>query len=111
MDALASLGPTFVKLAQVFASRPDVVPEPYLSALGTLTDRVPGVPYDMIEQEIIRAYGKPPEDLFDSFDKEALASGSLGQVYRARYQGRDVVVKVLRPGVEELALFDGASHL
>lgn len=106
IDALVSLGPTFVKLAQVFASRPDVVPEPYLSALGTLTDRVPVVPFDLIEREIVNAYGRQPEQMFEKFDRSPLASGSLGQVYRAQYQGRDVVVKVLRPGVEELVASD-----
>ena len=106
IDAFVSLGPTFVKLAQVFGSRPDVVPEPYLSALGTLTDRVPAVPFDEIEHEIVNAYGRKPEEMFESFDRNALASGSLGQVYRARYQGRDVVVKILRPGVEELVASD-----
>ena len=103
---LANLGPTFVKLAQVFASRPDVVPEPYLSALGTLVDRVPVVPFDKIEREIVTAYGRRPEEMFDSFDRNPLASGSLGQVYRACYQGRDVVVKVLRPDVEALVALD-----
>ena len=106
VGSLAELGPTFVKLAQVFASRPDVVPEPYLSALGTLVDRVPSVPFEKIEREIVAAYGKPPEELFERFDREPLASGSLGQVYRAQYAGRDVVVKVLRPGVEELVASD-----
>ena len=106
IDAVVSLGPTFVKLAQVFASRPDVVPEPYLSVLGTLTDRVPGVPFEEIEHEIVNAYGKTAEEMFESFDRNALASGSLGQVYRARYQGRDVVVKILRPGVEDLVASD-----
>ena len=106
MNALVSLGPTFVKLGQVFGSRPDVVPEPYLSVLGRLTDRVPGVPFEEIEHEIVTAYGRMPEEIFESFDRNALASGSLGQVYRARYQGRDVVVKVLRPGVEELVASD-----
>ena len=106
VNALVALGPTFVKLAQVFASRPDVVPEPYLSALGTLVDSVPVVPFEMIEREIVVAYGKQPEEMFESFDREPLASGSLGQVYRARYEGRDVVVKVLRPGVERLVASD-----
>jgi predicted unusual protein kinase regulating ubiquinone biosynthesis (AarF/ABC1/UbiB family) len=106
VDSLVSLGPTFVKLAQVFASRPDVVPEPYLSALGTLTDRVPAVPFEEIEHEIVAAYGKRPEEMFQEFDREPIASGSLGQVYRARYEGRDVVVKVLRPGIEELVASD-----
>jgi predicted unusual protein kinase regulating ubiquinone biosynthesis (AarF/ABC1/UbiB family) len=106
VSAFVSLGPTFVKLAQVFASRPDVVPEPYLSALGTLVDRVPVVPFEQIEREIVAAYGQRPEVFFEEFDREPLASGSLGQVYRARYEGRDVVVKVLRPGVEELVASD-----
>lgn len=106
IEALVSLGPTFVKLAQVFGSRPDVVPEPYLSALGSLTDRVPVVPFDQIEHEIVNAYGRQPEEMFDEFNREPLASGSLGQVYRARYEGRDVVVKILRPGVEQLVASD-----
>lgn len=106
VDSLVALGPTFVKLAQVFGSRPDVVPEPYLSALGTLTDRVPAVPFEEIEAEIVAAYGKRPQEMFEQFDREPLASGSLGQVYRATYEGRDVVVKVLRPGIEELVASD-----
>ncbi len=106
VDALVSLGPTFVKLAQVFGSRPDVIPEPYLSAFGTLVDQVPLVPFELIECELVAAYGQQPENLFDEFNREPLASGSLGQVYRAKYQGRDVVVKVLRPGVESLVASD-----
>lgn len=106
VHALVSLGPTFVKLAQVFASRPDVVPEPYLSTLGTLVDRVPVVPFESIEREIVSAYGRRPGEMFEAFDPEPLASGSLGQVYRASYEGRDVVVKVLRPGVEALVAMD-----
>ena len=91
-----------MKLAQVFGSRPDVVPEPYLSALGTLTDKVPSLPFDAIRHVLVESYGQDPDTIFDSLDREPLAAGSLGQVYRARYQGRDVVVKILRPGVEEL---------
>jgi predicted unusual protein kinase regulating ubiquinone biosynthesis (AarF/ABC1/UbiB family) len=103
---LAAFGPPFIKIGQVFASRPDVVPEPYLDALGTLTDRVPCVPFPQIEQEIVQAYGAPADEVFEAFDREPLASGSLGQVYRARLGGEDVVVKVLRPGVETLVEHD-----
>ncbi len=55
---------------------------------------------------MVTAYGRRPEEMFDSFIREPLASGSLGQVYRAQYEGRDVVVKVLRPGVEKLVAMD-----
>jgi predicted unusual protein kinase regulating ubiquinone biosynthesis (AarF/ABC1/UbiB family) len=103
---IPALGPTFVKIGQVFSARPDVVPEPYLSQLSTLTDRVPCVPFARIEAELVRAYGAPVDEVFEAFDREPLAAGSLGQVYRARHQGRDVVVKVLRPGVEAVVRHD-----
>jgi predicted unusual protein kinase regulating ubiquinone biosynthesis (AarF/ABC1/UbiB family) len=102
VHALAGLGPTFVKLAQVFAARADIVPEPYLAAFGTLTDRVPPIPVAAVERVIAESYGAPASALFERFDPVPLAAASLGQVHRARYQGRDVAVKVLRPGVERL---------
>src|SRR5690606_32165135 len=98
--------PTFVKLAQVFAARADLIPEPYLSALGTLLDRVPPAPWGAVERELRAAYGRDPMELFEELGREPLASGSRGQVYRARYQGEDVAVKVLRPGVERLVARD-----
>ena len=104
--ALASLGPTFVKLAQLFAGRSDIIPEPYVSAIGTLTDRVPGVPPHKIRASLIESYGAPPETVFEYFDVQPLAAASLGQVHRARVDGREVVVKVLRPGVEQLVAGD-----
>jgi predicted unusual protein kinase regulating ubiquinone biosynthesis (AarF/ABC1/UbiB family) len=100
------LGPTFVKIGQVMSARPDVVPEPYLGALAVLTDRVPCVPFERIEAELAAAYGAPVDEVFQAFEREPLAAGSLGQVYRARHAGRDVVVKVLRPGVEEVVAHD-----
>ncbi len=103
---LASLGPTFVKLAQLFAGRADIIPEPYVSAIGTLTDRVPGVPAAKIRASLIESYGAPPETVFEFFDVQPLAAASLGQVHRARVDGREVVVKVLRPGVERLVAGD-----
>jgi predicted unusual protein kinase regulating ubiquinone biosynthesis (AarF/ABC1/UbiB family) len=106
MQTLASLGPTFVKLSQLFAGRADIIPEPYVSAIGTLTDRVPGVPADAIRASLIASYGAPPETVFESFDVQPLAAASLGQVHRARVDGREVVVKVLRPGVEQVVAGD-----
>ena len=108
---VASLGPTFVKMAQILAARADLISEPYLGALGTLADAVPPVTADAIERQIRDAYGQGPDELFDAFEREPLAAASLGQVHRARADGRDVVVKVLRPGVEELVAKDVAAAL
>lgn len=101
-DALAHLGPTFIKLAQVFASRADLVREPYLSALARLVDQVPPVPFEAVRRQILESYGREPAELWDDFDPVPLAAASLGQVHRARHRGQDVVVKVLRPGVGAL---------
>ena len=108
-DTVTRLGPSFVKLAQVFASRADLVPEPYVGALGQLLDRVPPAPFPRIAREIERAYGQPHAELFEAFDETPLAAGSLGQVYRARWKGHDVVVKVLRPDIERIVRRDLAS--
>ena len=97
---IAGLGPTFVKLAQVFASRADLIPEPYLTTLGRLTDQVPPVSWDAIRAQIVAAYGREPDRVFETIDHAPVAAASLGQVHRARWQGRDVAVKVLRPGIE-----------
>jgi predicted unusual protein kinase regulating ubiquinone biosynthesis (AarF/ABC1/UbiB family) len=107
--ALAALGPSFVKLAQVFSARADLIPEPYVGVLSTLTDQVPPVPTPEIEHELERAYGRPVREVFERFDAEPLAAASLGQVHRARYRGDEVVVKVLRPGVELLVRQDLAA--
>jgi predicted unusual protein kinase regulating ubiquinone biosynthesis (AarF/ABC1/UbiB family) len=100
--ALAELGPTFIKLAQVFAARADILPEPYLSAIATLTDQVPPLPPGVAERVVREELGRDVGHVFERFEPEPLAAASLGQVHRAAYAGREVVVKVLRPGVEEV---------
>ncbi len=108
---IADLGPAFVKLAQIFATRADLVPEPYLASLATLTDRVPPVPWRDIEAVLEDAYGAPVAQTFPGIDRTPLAAGSLGQVHRARVGDKDVVVKVLRPGVEAIVRRDAAVAL
>ena len=97
---LADLGPTFIKLAQVFGSRADILPEPYLAAVSTLTDRVPPLAPGVAETVVREELGRGVDEIFERFDTDPLAAASLGQVHRALYGGREVVVKILRPGVE-----------
>jgi len=108
---IAALGPTFIKLTQVIATRADLVPPIYLEALATLHDEVPPEPPGAIEAAITRAYGVPPEQLFDRFDHQPLAAASIAQVHRASYHGMEVAVKVVRPEVRsqvtsDLAILD-----
>ena len=111
VTVLADLGPTFVKMAQLFAGRADLLAPVYARALATLTDQVPMVPVVEVERIIAEEYGATVDELFERFDREPLAAASLGQVHRARYAGEEVVVKVLRPGVEELVAADVAASL
>jgi len=108
---IASLGPSFIKLTQVIATRADLVPPIYLEALATLHDEVPPEPPGAIEAAITRAYGRPPDEVFDRFDHEPLAAASIAQVHRARYRDIEVAVKVVRPEVRrqvtnDLAILD-----
>jgi predicted unusual protein kinase regulating ubiquinone biosynthesis (AarF/ABC1/UbiB family) len=103
---LARLGPTYIKLAQVLAARADLLPEPYLGAIGTLTDQVPPLRRGVAEQVVREELGRAVGAVFERFDAEPLAAASLGQVHRAAYGGREVVVKILRPGVDVLVRQD-----
>jgi predicted unusual protein kinase regulating ubiquinone biosynthesis (AarF/ABC1/UbiB family) len=103
---IAGLGPTFIKLAQVFGARADILPEPYLSAISSLQDRCPPDQPEEIEGVIAEELGRAPAEIFEVFEREPIAAASLGQVHRARLAGRDVAVKVLRPGVEAMVALD-----
>jgi predicted unusual protein kinase regulating ubiquinone biosynthesis (AarF/ABC1/UbiB family) len=105
---IAQLGPSFIKMAQLFATRADLLPEEYVAALSTLTDQVPPVPREAVDRQIHEAYGRSPSELFERFDDMPIAAASLGQVHRAQWNGQEVAVKVLRPGVEELVKKDMA---
>lgn len=104
--AIAALGPTFIKLAQVFGARADILPEPYLSSIGRLQDQVPPVPYDAIARVLEAELGTGIDATFVDFERVPVAAASLGQVHRARVDDHVVAVKVLRPGVEELVALD-----
>jgi predicted unusual protein kinase regulating ubiquinone biosynthesis (AarF/ABC1/UbiB family) len=98
-QTLEELGTTFVKLGQLLSSRPDLLPDVYIDELGKLVDDVPPVPYAEIREVIEREVGL---DQFTTIEEEPLASASIGQIHRAlTTSGRDVVVKVRRPGIEE----------
>ena len=103
---IATLGPTFIKLAQILSARADIFPEPYLSSIGRLQDQVPPGPVEDVIRVIESELGEPVGGLFDAFEREPIATASLGQVHRATLGDESVVVKVLRPGVEELVALD-----
>jgi predicted unusual protein kinase regulating ubiquinone biosynthesis (AarF/ABC1/UbiB family) len=105
-STIASLGPTFIKLAQVFSARADILPEPYLSSISRLQDQVPPVAYDEICRVLEAEVGLPITELFTDIEQTPVAAASLGQVHRARLGDHTVAVKVLRPGVEQLVALD-----
>ena len=106
VDTLAILGPTFIKLGQVFAARADLLPAPYLDAMARLTDQVPPLAPGVAERVLQEELGGSLASHFEAFDPVPLAAASLGQVHRARFGEREVVVKVLRPGVEDMVRRD-----
>lgn len=97
---LEAMGPTYVKIGQVLAGRPDLLPAPYLEALARLQDKVKPFPYEDVEQIVMNELGVRISKAFSRFDREPLAAASLGQVHAASLRdGREVVVKVQRPGI------------
>jgi ubiquinone biosynthesis protein len=99
--ALEELGPIFVKFGQAISTRRDLLPPDIADELAKLQDAVPPFPAEQAKAIIEAAYGEPVSSVFERFDDEPLAAASIAQVHTAKLKaGTEVIVKVLRPGVE-----------
>lgn len=105
--ALEELGPVFIKMGQALSTRPDILPPDIAIELIKLQDQVPPFPGEQARAEVERALGQSVGQLFESFEMTPLASASVAQVHAAKLKavgdtaGMEVIVKVLRPGIEE----------
>lgn len=118
--ALEALGPIFVKFGQVLSTRRDLLPPDIADELAKLQDRVPPFASELAVGELERVYGKPLAQVFKTFEREPVASASVAQVHFAtlfdEHGGREVAVKILRPGIapvigHDLALLDTLAGL
>ena len=115
--ALEDLGPIFVKFGQVLSTRRDLLPLDVADELAKLQDRVPPFPSESAVAELERAYGRPVAQVFARFEREPVASASVAQVHFAELpDGREVAVKILRPGIlpvieHDIALLQAAAGL
>ncbi|GGC07470.1 putative protein kinase UbiB [Oxalicibacterium flavum] len=99
--ALEELGPIFVKFGQVLSTRRDLMPMDIADELARLQDRVPPFSSDVAIAQIVKSLGAHPDELFARFEREPVASASIAQVHFAQlHNGREVAVKVLRPGIK-----------
>ena len=100
--ALEDLGPLYVKFGQSLSTRPDLLPEDIATELSKLQDDVPAFSAELVEQEILKAFGQPATDIFTEFDNNAFASASIAQAHLATLKsGEEVIVKILRPNIWE----------
>ncbi len=105
--ALEELGPIFVKFGQALSTRRDLLPTDIADELARLQDNVPAFPGALARAAIERAYGAPLETRLADFEETPLAAASIAQVHAARLpDGREVIVKVLRPGMQATIALD-----
>lgn len=98
--AIEELGPTFVKLGQVLATRADIFPPHWIAEFAKLQDSVPPEPFDVLLPQLEKSLGRSPFEVFDALDTEAIAGASIAQVHLAKlHDGTPVVLKVRRPNV------------
>lgn len=106
-NVLIELGPVYVKLGQLLSTRPDLLSARYVETLTDLQTNVPPVPWDQVEQLIQQELGQPIEAVFSEIDRNAIAAGSIGQVYSAiLLSGQQVALKVQRPGIDVVVARD-----
>jgi predicted unusual protein kinase regulating ubiquinone biosynthesis (AarF/ABC1/UbiB family) len=106
-ETLLELGPTFIKVGQLFSTRADLFPTEFVEELSKLQDRVPAFSYEQVVAIVEADLGKSIKTLYRNLDPVPLAAASLGQVHRAQLQsGEEVVVKVQRPGLKKLFSID-----
>lgn len=100
-EKLIELGPTFIKIGQSLGTRADLLPLPFVVALGELQDNVPPFANEIAFARIEKELGRKINEVYDEFEIVPVAAASLGQVYRARlHSGEEVAVKVQRPNLE-----------
>ena len=100
LKTFVALGPAYIKLGQWLSSRADLLPQPYLDVLEKLQDDVLPAPFSDVRPILEKELGAL-DDIFEHFDTSAISGASLGQVYRAKYMEKDVVVKISRPHIEQ----------
>jgi len=106
-ETCLSLGPTFIKIGQLFSTRADLFPIEYVEELSKLQDRVPAFSYEKVKSTIEKDFSRPLAELYRSFEPVPIAAASLGQVHRAQlHSGEDIVVKIQRPGLSRLFEID-----
>lgn len=105
--ALEEMGPTFIKLGQILATRMDLFSPEWIAEFEKLQDRAPSVPFVQIRQQLLEDLGTVPEEVFAELVPEPLAAASIAQVHSARLRGgENVIVKVRRPGIRPIVEAD-----